>query len=103
MGVMQCLCTFEDDLNCVIDTQQIVGTAVCGESSRTMHMLGHYVAMPVFLTRIVDGEDVRMLQHSDEVGFEKEHLAKNPRALLVAAGLYVVDLNGDVAAIVSVV
>ena len=40
MGVMQCLCTFEDDLNCVIDAKQIVGTAVGGERARTVGAYG---------------------------------------------------------------
>ena len=101
--VVQRLRTFEDDLNGVIDAQQIVGTAIRGKSTCTVHVLGHDIAVAVFLTRIVDGKDVRMLQHADEVRFGKEHLARDARTLLIAAGLDVVDLNGDVAAVVGIV
>jgi hypothetical protein len=103
MCVVQCLRTFEDDLNGVIDTQQIVRTAVRSKRARAVHMLGHDVAVAVFLTRIIDRKYVRMLQHADEVGFGKEHLARNACTLLVPPGLHVVDLDGDVAAIVGIV
>ena len=101
--VMQCLRTFKDDLNGVIDAQQIVWTAICGKGTRAVHMLGHDVAVTVFLTRIVDGKNVRMLQHADEMSFGKEHLARNTRTLLVPTRLDVVDLDRDVAAIVGIV
>ena len=74
-----------------------------GERARSMHVLGHDVALTVLLPRIVDRQDVRMLQHPDQVCFGKEHLARDSRPLLVAARLDVVDLDCDVTPVVGVV
>ena len=48
-------------------------------------------------------QDVRMLQHAHQVRFREEHLAGDARTLLIAAGVHVVDLDGDVAAVIGIV
>ena len=68
-----------------------------------MHVLGHDIAVAVLLARVIDGQDVRMLQHADQVRLGQEHLARDARALFVAAGVHVVDLDRDVAPVVGVV
>ena len=103
MRVVQRLGALEDDLDGVIDAQQVVRAAVSRQRARAVHVLGDDVAVAVFLAGIVDRQDVRMLQHADQVRFGEEHLARDARALLVAAGVDVVDLDGDVAPVVGVV
>ena len=103
MRVVQRLRALEDDLNGIVDAQQIVRTAIGGERACAVHVLGHDIAVAVFLARIVDRQDVRMLQHADQVRFGEEHLARDTRALLVPAGLAVVDLDRNVAAVVGIV
>ena len=100
--VVQRLGALEHDLDGVVDAQQVVRTAVSRQRAGALHVLGDDIAVAVFLAGIVDGQDVRMLQHSDQVCFGEKHLARNARALLVAAGVHVVDLDGDVAAVVRV-
>ena len=101
--VVQRLGALEYDLDGVVDAQQIVGTAIRRERARAVHVLGHDITVTVLLARIVDRQDVRVLQHADQVRFGEEHLARDTRALLVAAGVDVVDLDRDVAAVVGIV
>jgi hypothetical protein len=68
-----------------------------------MHMLGDDVAMPILFARIIDGQNVRMLQHADHVRFRKEHFARDALAAFIAAGVDVVYLDGDVAAVIRIV
>ena len=44
-----------------------------------------------------------MLEHADEMRFGEEHLARDARAVLVAARVHVVDLDRDVAPVVRIV
>ncbi len=44
-----------------------------------------------------------MLQHAHQVGFGQEHLARDARPLLIAAGVDVVDLDGHIAPVIGVV
>jgi hypothetical protein len=92
-----------DDLDDVVDPQQVVRAAIRDEGARAVHVLGDDVAMPVLLARVVDRQDVRMLQHPDHVRFGEEHLARDALADLVAGGLDVVDLDRDVASVIRVV
>ena len=82
---------------------RLSGAAVGGERARAVHVLGDDVAVAVLLAGVVDRQDVRVLQHAHQVRLGEEHLARDARALLVAAGVHVVDLDGDVAAVVRVV
>ncbi len=91
-----------DQLHHIVDAQQVVRTAVGCEGARAVHMLGHDVAVAVLFAGIVDRQDVRMLQHADHVRFGEEHLARDALAILIAAGIDVVDLDGDVAAVVRI-
>jgi hypothetical protein len=68
-----------------------------------VHVLGDDVAVVALLARVVDRQDVRVLQHPDHVRLGEEHLPRDARLLLVAAGVEVVDLDRDVAAVVRVV
>jgi len=102
VSVVQRLGALEHDLDGVVDAQQVVRTAVSGQRAGPVHVLGDDVAVAVFLAGIVDGQDVRMLQHADQVRLGEKHLAGDFCALLVAAGVHVVDLDGDVAAVVRV-
>ena len=102
MRVVQRLRTLEDDLNGIVNAQQIVGTAIGGERTCTVHVLGHDIAVAVFFARIVDRQNVRMLQHADQVRFGEEHLARNTRPLLIPTGLHVVDLNRNITPIISI-
>ena len=99
--VVQRLRALVDDLDHVVDAQQIVRPAVGGQRARAVHVLGDDVAVAVLFARVVDRQNVRMLQHADHVRFGQEHLARDARAILVAAGIHVVDLDRDVAAVVS--
>ena len=92
-----------DQLHDIVDAQQVVGPAIGRERARAVHMLGHDVAVAVFLARIIDRQNVRMLQHADHVRFGEEHLAGDALAILIAAGIDVVDLDGHVAAVIRVV
>ena len=103
MRVVQRLGALVDDLDDVVDAQQVVRPAIRRERARAMHVLGHDVAVAVFFAGVVDRQDVRVLQHADEMRFGEEHLARDARALLVAAGVHVVDLDRDVAAVVRIV
>ena len=103
MRVVQRLGALEHDFDGVVDAQQVIRTAVGGERARAVHVLGHDIAVAVFLAGVVDRQDVRVLEHPDQVRLGEEHLARDARALLVAARVHVVDLDGDVAAVVGVV
>jgi len=66
-------------------------------------VFGDDVATLVFLARVVDGQDVRMLQHADHVRFRQEHLAGDLRALVARILVHVVDLDRDVAPVIRIV
>ena len=100
---MQRLGALEHDLDHIIEAQQIVGAAVGRQRARAVHVLGDDIAMAILFAGVVDRQDVRMLQHADHVRFGQEHLARDARALIIAAGIDVVDLDGDVAAVVRIV
>ena len=68
-----------------------------------MDVLADDVTVTILLAGIVDGQDVRMLEHSDQMGFGQEHLACDARPVLIAAGVDVVDLDRDVASVVRIV
>jgi hypothetical protein len=68
-----------------------------------VHVLGDDVAAAVFLARVVDREDVRMLQHADHVRFRQEHLAGDLGPLVALLLVHVVDLDGDVATVERIV
>ena len=99
---MQRLGDFVDDLNDIIDTQQVIRPTIRGERASTLNVFGYDVVTAVFLTRIEDRHDVRVLQHADHVCFVKKHLAGNACALGVNIFFNVVDLNRDVATIVRI-
>ena len=101
--VVQRLGALEHDFDGIVDAQQVVGAAVGGQRARAVHVLGDDVAVAVLLAGVVDRQDVRVLQHADQVRFRQEHLARDARAFLVAAGVHVVDLDRDVASVVRVV
>jgi hypothetical protein len=92
-----------NQLHDIVDAQQIVGPAISRKGAGAVHMLGHDVTMPVLLARIVDGQNIRVLQHADHVRFGQEHLACDALAIFVAAGIDVINLDGDVAAVVGIV
>jgi hypothetical protein len=100
---MQRLRALEHNLDGIVDAQQVVRTAVGGERTRTVHVLGDNVAVTVLLAGVVDRQNVRVLQHADQVRLGQEHLAGDARALLVAAGVHVVDLDRHVPPVVGVV
>ena len=82
MRVVQRLGALEHDLDDVVDAQQVVGPAVRRQRARAVHVFGDDVAAAVFFARVVDGQDVRMLQHADHVRFRQEHLARDLGALV---------------------
>jgi hypothetical protein len=92
-----------DQLDHIVDPQQIVRPAICGQRAGPVHVLRDDVAMTVLFARVVDRQDVGMLQHADHVRFGEEHLARDLLAILVAARIDVVDLDRDVASIVRIV
>ena len=92
-----------DQLDDVVDAQQVVGPAIGSQRSRAVHVLGHDVAMTVFLACIVKRQNIRVLQHADHVRFRQEHLAGNSLAILIGAGIDVVDLDRYVAPVVRIV
>jgi hypothetical protein len=100
---VQRLRALEDDLHDIIDAQQVVGAAVRRQRARTMHVFADDVAVTVFLAGIVDRQDVGMLQHPDQVRLGEEHLARDARAVLIAAGVDVVDLDRNVTPVVGIV
>jgi len=98
----------ENDLNRIVDAQQIVRTAVGGKRTCAVHVLSHDIAVTVFLTRVIRSEKCGDAAAFDQVGsgplrIQKViHLWRDiTRALLVATGLNVVDLDRNVAAIVA--
>ena len=101
--VVQRLGALEHDFDHIIEAQQVVGAAVGRQRARAVHVLGDDVAVAVLFAGIVDRQDVRMVQHADHVRFGQEHLARDARALVIAAGIDVVDLDGDVASVVRIV
>ncbi len=103
MRVVQRLGALEHDFDHVIEPQQIVRAAVGRQRARTVHVLGDDVAVAALLAGIVDRQDVRVLQHAHHVRFRQEHLARDACVLVIAAGLDVVDLDGDVTTVVRVV
>ena len=100
--VVQRLGALVHDLDDVIDRQQVVGLAIGRQRARAMHVLGDDVVVTVFLARVEDRQDVRMLQHADHVRFGQEHLARDARAIFVVR-LEVVDLDRHVATVVRIV
>ncbi len=68
-----------------------------------MYMFSDDVVLVVFLARIVDRHDVRVLESAHHLGLVEEHLASDARLLLVVLALEVVDLDRDVATVVRVV
>ena len=65
-------------------------------------MLHNNVTGIVFFARIVDGQNIRMLQHPHHVSFVEEHLAGYPGPLFVVAGILLIGLYRDVAAVVGI-
>ena len=65
-------------------------------------MLSDDVALAVLFARVVNRKNVRVLKHPDEMRFGEEHLARDARPLLIAAGIHVVDLDRHVAPVVRV-
>ena len=103
MRVVQRLGALEHDLDDVVDAQQVVGPAIRRQRARAVHVLGDDVAAAVFFARVVDRQDVRMLQHADHVRFRQEHLARDLGALVARILVHVVDLDRDVAAVIRIV
>jgi hypothetical protein len=87
----------------LVDPQQVVGPAIGRKRARSVHVLRDDVAVAVLFARIVDRQDVRMLQHADHVRFGEKHLARDALAVLVPARLDVIYLDGHVATVVGVV
>ena len=58
-----------DQLHDIVDAQQVIGPAIRRQRARAVHMLGHDIAMAVLFARIINRQDVRMLQHPDHVRF----------------------------------
>ncbi len=101
--VVQRLGAFVHDADHVIEPQQIVGTAIGRQRARTVHVFHHHVAMAILFTGIVDGQDVRMLQHAHHVGLGQEHLARHARTLAFTVRGHVVHLDGHVATVERIV
>jgi hypothetical protein len=101
--VVQRLRALEHDLDDVIDAQQVVGAAIRRERARAVHVFGDDVAAAVFLTRVVDRQDVRMLQHADHVRFREEHLAGDLGPLVGRILVHVVDLDRDIPPVIRIV
>jgi len=102
MRVVQRLGALEHQFHHVIQAQQVVRAAVGRQGTRAVHVFGDDVAVAVFLAGVVDRQDVRVVQHPDHMRFGQEHLAGDAGALVIAAGLDVVDLDGDVTPVVRV-
>ena len=101
--IVQGLRALEHNLNGIVDAQQVVGAAIGRERAGAVHVLGDDVAAAVFLAGVVDRQDVRVLQHSHQVRLGEEHLARDARTLLIATGVHVVHLDGDIAAVIRIV
>ena len=100
---MQRLGALVDDLDDVVDAQQVVGPAIGGQRPGALDVFGYDVVLAVFLARVVDRHDVRVLQHADHVCFVEEHLARDLGLVGVLVFLDVVDLDRYIAAVVGVV
>ena len=85
MRVVQRLGALEDDLDDHVDAQQVVGPAEGRQRARAMHVLGDHVAAAVLLARVVDGHELRMLQHAHHVRLGEEHLARDARLLAASS------------------
>ena len=72
---MQRFGAFVDDLDDVVDTQQVIGSAIGCECTRALNMFGDYVVGTVLFTGVIDRHDIRVLQHPDHVRLVEEHLA----------------------------
>ena len=103
VGVVQRARGFVDEFDYIVDAQQIIGTAIRGQRTRAMDVLGHDVAMPVLFSGIVDRQDIGMLQHPHHVRFRQKHLARDALAIFITAGVDVVHLDGHVASVVRIV
>jgi len=68
-----------------------------------MDRLGDDIVAVVFFAGVVDWENIRMLQAAHHLGLVEEHLAGYFGFFLVCVVLSVVDLNGNIAAVVRVV
>ena len=101
--VVQALGALEHDLDDVVDAQQVVGPAIRRERARTVHVLRHDVVAAVLLARIVDRQNVRVLEAPHHLRLVEEHLASDARLLLVVLVLDVVELDRYVAAVIRVV
>jgi hypothetical protein len=73
----------ENDFDDVVDTEQIVGFAVGRKRARAMHVLGDDIVAAVLLARVVDRQNVRMLESAHHLGLVEEHFARHPRLVLV--------------------
>ena len=103
MRVVQALRALEQDLDDVVDAQQVVGAAIRVERARAVHVLRDDVVAAVFLARVVDRQDVGVLEAPHHLRFVEEHLASDARLLLVFLALDVVELDRDVAAVIRIV
>ena len=103
MCIVQRLGALVDNLYDVIDAQQVVGPAVGGQRTGTLNVFGDDVILAVFLARVVNRHDVRVLQHTDHVRFVIEHLARDLGAIGIGIFLDVVDLDRNVAAVIRIV
>jgi hypothetical protein len=103
MGVVQRLGALEHDLDHVVDAQQVVRAAIRRQGARAVHVLGDDVAAAVFFAGVVDGQDVRVLQHADHVRFRQEHLAGDLGPFVALIRVHVVDLDRDITAVIGVV
>ena len=101
--VVQRFGAFVNNLYNVVDAQQVVWTTIGSQRTGALDMFGYDVVLAVFLARVIDRHDVRMLQHANHVRFIEKHLARHLGALGVLIFFNVVDLDRDVAAVIGVV
>ena len=102
MCVSQRLSAFVNNFHDVVDAQQIVRLGVCRERTRAVDMFGHHVIPAALFSRIVDRENVGMLQLAHHVGFVEKHLACNSCLVVVVIRLIIVNLDGDVTTVLRI-
>ena len=98
VGVIKRFGALEDHLHYFAHRQQVVWKAKYGERLRTAHILHDHIAVARILASIVDGQDVGMIQLTDQVCFIEEQLAAGSGLLLGDRLVHVVEFDGHVLA-----
>ncbi len=102
MRIVQRFRALEDDLYHVVDPEQVIGFAVGRQRAGTLHMLHHHVVTVGIFARVIDRQNIRVLQLTHDLRFVEKHLARDLRILGVGARVSVVNLDCNIAAVIGI-